>query len=73
MAEKLTRKEFLILTTKCAACATVGVAGVSLIGREGEARDDLPPWPWPYKKLDPELIFRRVGIGRAIGSESDIP
>jgi hypothetical protein len=35
MAEKLTRKEFLILTTKCAACATVGVAGVSLNWKGG--------------------------------------
>ncbi len=60
MNEKLTRKEFLVLTTKCAACATVGMAGLSLIGKEGKAQAELPPWPWPYKKLDPEYV-RKLG------------
>lgn len=61
MERKLSRKEFLTIATKCAAGATAGVAGLSLItAKKGEAQTEIPAWPWPYAKLDPEYV-RKLG------------
>jgi hypothetical protein len=61
MKKKVSRKEFLVIAGKCAAGASVGIAGLSLMSdKNGRAEAAPVPWPWPYTKLDPEIIRKKA-------------
>lgn len=60
---KMTRREFLVGAGGFAAGAAVGaVLSGSPFGLvpSAQAADAAPAWPWPYQKLDPEVI-RKAG------------
>ncbi|MCL4369593.1 MAG: C-GCAxxG-C-C family protein [Chloroflexi bacterium] len=60
--DKQSRRIFLANAGKLAAGAAAGAAGLSLVaGSQGTAAAaaDVPEWPWPYKKLDPEKVYWR--------------
>lgn len=72
--EKLSRRGFLATAGKLAAGASVGAAGLSLVTGSkvaSSAAVDIPEWPWPYKKLDPEAVYWKgvEGYKRAACSE----
>lgn len=57
--EEVSRRGFLTGAGKLVAGATVGAAGLSLFASQGSsaASVEIPPFPWPYKKLDPEAVY----------------
>ena len=56
MENNLTRKDFLLKTSK-AAVGITAVAGASgLITTAINAKPAITPWPWPYTQLDPEAV-----------------
>ncbi len=61
-SDKLSRRNFLANAGKMAAGAAAGAAGLSLAAVPAAAAD-VPQWPWPYKKLDPEAIYWRANAG----------
>lgn len=57
MKNVITRKEFISNSTKFAATFAAGVAGISLLTNEKASGKTLTyEWPWPYQKLDPEVV-----------------
>ena len=59
-SDKLSRRIFLANAGKLAAGAAAGAAGLSLAAVAqvpSAAAADVPQWPWPYKKLDPEAVY----------------
>lgn len=57
MTEKLTRKELLTRSARCAAGVVVGGAAIDLLLRnKGVAAPVEAAWPWPYKELDVETV-----------------
>lgn len=69
MSERLSRKEFLDTTARTAIGVSIGALGGSLLAAGVDQVRQQPitaqaaaqgyPWPWPYKKLDPEDIRKR--------------
>lgn len=57
--EKLSRRRFLASAGRLAAGATAGAAGLSAIAGSQAVAAEVPEWPWPYKKLDPEAVDRK--------------
>lgn len=57
--EEVSRRGFLVSAGKIAAGATLGAAGLSMFATQGSsaASVEIPPFPWPYKKLDPEAVY----------------
>ncbi len=57
MKKNLSRKEFLLNTSK-AAVGMTAVAGVSslLTTATTKANTKVTPWPWPYVQLDPDEV-----------------
>lgn len=59
-SEQLSRRRFLTNAGKLAAGAAAGAAGLSILaGSQPAAAAEVPEWPWPYKKLDPEAVEKR--------------
>ncbi len=57
----MNRKTFLSNTTKYAAGAVIGVAGLHAIaGDKTLANSKATPWPWPYASLDAEAARLRA-------------
>ncbi len=57
--EEVSRRGFLAGAGKLVAGATVGAAGLSLFASQGSIAEavEVPPFPWPYKTLDPEAVY----------------
>ncbi len=56
MDNNLTRKDFLLKSSK-AAVGITAIAGASgLITTAINAKTQITPWPWPYVELDPEAV-----------------
>lgn len=57
MNENVTRKDFLLKTSK-AAVGMTAVAGISSLVTTAntQAKTKITPWPWPYTQLDPEAV-----------------
>ncbi len=58
--EQLSRRGFLAGAGKLVASAAAGAAGLSVLaGSQGSsaAAIEIPEWPWPFKKLDPEAVY----------------
>jgi hypothetical protein len=57
---KFSRRRFLADTGKLTLGATIGlnIAGISSCTKK-EAVKEIPKWPWPYTRLDPELVRKR--------------
>ena len=57
MENSVTRKEFLLKTSKAAVGATA-IAGLSslITTASTKANAKVTPWPWPYTQLDPEAV-----------------
>ncbi|KNZ69123.1 split soret cytochrome c precursor [Thermincola ferriacetica] len=71
--ENLSRRSFLVNAGKFAAGAMVGFSGLSLAGCAASPKESaseqasqngpdvkIPKLPWPYKKLDPEVVRRKA-------------
>ena len=65
----ITRKEFLSTAKTAIAAASVGAIGMAAVEASGQSRQmpltaptaaAIPPWPWPYRKLDTEDVRKRA-------------
>ncbi len=55
---RINRREFLGLAGLGAA-AGLGASGIISSSGALGAQAGAPPWPWPYRKLDPEDVRKR--------------
>ena len=66
--QAVSRRGFLASAGKIAVAATAGAAGLSLIAAKGTEAADVPAWPWPYKKLDPDTVYWKAnGLYASVG------
>ncbi|GIK61646.1 MAG: T9SS type A sorting domain-containing protein [Ignavibacteriota bacterium] len=56
MDNNLTRKDFLLKSSKAAVGITAIAGATSLITTAVNAKPPVTPWPWPYTQLDPEAV-----------------
>lgn len=66
-SDKYSRREFLFGAGGFATGAVIGAAlgggGLHLLPGVKAAEVKAPPWPWPYKKLDPKVVAQRAYKG----------
>lgn len=56
MEKNITRKDFLVKSSKAAVGITAIAGASSLITTAANANTRITPWPWPYQALDPDAV-----------------